>query len=475
MEFWSSSQSQSRQGRVGDDAGNGTEVAAQSRSRGMTEPKEREQGTSPVEEPEADDGGGREDERLGRGERVARGAALTNRDRQLVGYLAIARYLSTTQVRRLVYPGRTVQPCRRRLLRLAGLWKRSDSKPTKRGVHENFDPAYLRRRECRTFGGELVEVWALTEAGYLLAEQVLRAPQRTPRTDVGTEFLEHAVALNELLVGLVDPAARACSSCTRRGLRWRARGKGVYRLVCACGHEGAQTLPLAEELPFRWMTSESARLPWSEYDRRSGKAADRVISPDGVLELHGRRYFLECEMGTHSIVGGEGKPGATMAKVVRYERFIHGLADTAGSTTFYTRAFPDGLPAELLFLVPSEARRDHVRAALAGWGKEARRHLDVRALTFDEAPRQLLDGDAPITAGAGAASETTLRVTVTPAEVRALERFFGGVIAPLKRARAAARARRTAVPEYPAEANTVGELVRRLAAAISGTHREGTP
>src|SRR5690242_17676374 len=109
-------------------------------------------------------------------EKVERGAALTDRDKQLVAYLGIARYLSSQQLHRLAFPGRTLPPCRRRLLRLAGLWKSSRRRPTKAGVQENFSPAYLRRREYRTFAGALVEVWALTEAGYLLAEQVLGGP-----------------------------------------------------------------------------------------------------------------------------------------------------------------------------------------------------------------------------------------------------------------------------------------------------------
>jgi hypothetical protein len=138
---------------------------------------------------------------------------LTERDRQMVAYLAVAQYLTSRQLQRLAYPGRGVETCQNRLRRLAGLWKTSGARKTKVGVQENFKPAYLRRREFRTFAGEIVEVWALTDAGYLLAEQVLRAAPHVPRADVNAEFLKHAVALNDVLVGLVEPAAKPCSIC----------------------------------------------------------------------------------------------------------------------------------------------------------------------------------------------------------------------------------------------------------------------
>src|SRR5687768_16690388 len=71
-------------------------------------------------------------------EAVTRGAVLTERDKRLLGSVAIARYLSTEQIHRLIFPGRSLPPCRRRLLRLAGEWKSTNKKPTRAGVHENF-------------------------------------------------------------------------------------------------------------------------------------------------------------------------------------------------------------------------------------------------------------------------------------------------------------------------------------------------
>src|SRR4051794_28931247 len=195
-------------------------------------------------------------------DRILRGAVLTDRDKQLAGYLGIARYLSTKQVAQLVSPGRELRHCRRRLLRLAGLWKRSNRHGTAQGTNENFDPPYLRRREFRTFEGGLIEVWALTDAGYLLAESVLKRELKVPRSDVSAEFLEHSVTLSDLFVQMVDPASAPCATCGRAGLEWvpgRAR-KGAdrhlaraelehYVLLCrGCGQTATLMAPRAEEL-----------------------------------------------------------------------------------------------------------------------------------------------------------------------------------------------------------------------------------
>ena len=58
------------------------------------------------------------------------GAELTVRDKQLIGYLATARYLSTEQLQALGFPARAKELCRKRLLRLAGRW--GSSRPGRR-------------------------------------------------------------------------------------------------------------------------------------------------------------------------------------------------------------------------------------------------------------------------------------------------------------------------------------------------------
>src|SRR5260370_31223239 len=71
----------------------------------------------------------------------ARGPRLTTRDRQLLGVLATARYLSSEQIHRLFFPGRTEAAWRGRLFLLGGLGKQR--KPL----------AYVRRLRFRSFEG----------------------------------------------------------------------------------------------------------------------------------------------------------------------------------------------------------------------------------------------------------------------------------------------------------------------------------
>lgn len=233
--------------------------------------------------------------------RVDRGAPrLSARDRQVVSAVAIARYLTTEQVHRLLFQGRDESASRKRLMALAGLGRRS------------FTPPYLRRLTYRTHSGSVVVCWALTDAGHALAREVLGRDHRFAGRDVGAAFLEHAATLSDLFVELA--------------LAHLTQGD---RLA---------------ELPFRWAPIDTVRLPWAQYDAHARKTRDRLLVPDAVLELptERRRIFIECEMGTHSIVAAsDAKAGATLAKAERWEEFFTGHADLGRRATFYEAAYPD--------------------------------------------------------------------------------------------------------------------------------------
>ena len=193
----------------------------------------------------------------------------TDRDRQLIGILGIVRYLSTEQLCRLFYAGRNPHNMRKRLRWFAGEGALA------------FKPAYLRRLFYRTYEGHRCEMWTLTSAGYSLASTVLGAIIKVPRHDVGAAFREHAIALNELVVALV------------------IRPGGGY--------------PRAKQTEFRWMAFDTVRLPWRDHLRHGSRSPDRLVLPDAVLEISRaqRRYFLECEMGTHPILGdADPRPGS---------------------------------------------------------------------------------------------------------------------------------------------------------------------
>ncbi len=104
-------------------------------------------------------------------------ARLTDRDRQLAGLLAVARYLSTEQLSKLLYAGRNIDNMRRRFLRLAGEGPRG------------FKPAYLRPLFYRTYEGHHLDMWTLTNTGYAVAEIVLGTGIRIPRHDSAPLFV----------------------------------------------------------------------------------------------------------------------------------------------------------------------------------------------------------------------------------------------------------------------------------------------
>jgi hypothetical protein len=347
----------------------------------------------------------------------------------------------------------------------------------------NFVPPYLRRNEFRTFNGELVEVWSLLDQGYLVAELVTGRVVEVPKSEVGADFLEHSVTLSDLFVALLDPAAGECPTCGRKELGWfsaaqlvrdrkvdasalRRVDKENFVLACASKSEGSCTFykeatpPRAENLPFRWVTSDAARLPWTEYDRRSGKALDRLILPDAIVEVAGQRLFLECEMGTHSIVGGDGKHGATIAKAQRYWKFLTAKAGHGhDSKTFYASQFGDDLAPVVLFLVRTEGRRENIQRALERWQAAAGvKDTGIRAITFEAARRFIL--------GKTTTACTSTSSALSHDDLDRLRRFYASVIVPIKEARATARADRKPLPAYPECAEEVGNLLTRLSGSV---------
>ena len=159
------------------------------------------------EEVEKQASGPRESER--------RPVALTPRDRELFVHLAIARYLSLEQISKLVFPGKNDSIARRRLSRLVS------------GKYQ-----YVRRLPFRTKAGGSAVAWSLKPLGYMAAHNLFDASPEQPTHDPsGAEFLEHDVWLDELYVALAAAAKHKKFSFDR----W----------------------------PFRWLPSDSARLPWT--------------------------------------------------------------------------------------------------------------------------------------------------------------------------------------------------------------------
>ena len=122
--------------------------------------------------------------------RAGRNRQLTERDRELFGFLAVCRYLTREQIERLMFPGRSKARSSTRLRQLAS--SMGDQAAVVRG-----DLGYASAEGWTT-------VWALTTEGFDIGSQLLNLKlARTPKHDVSPWFLKHEVMLNEVFLGLV--------------------------------------------------------------------------------------------------------------------------------------------------------------------------------------------------------------------------------------------------------------------------------
>jgi protein involved in plasmid replication-relaxation len=274
-----------------------------------------------------------------------KGAVLTERDRQLIAYLGIARYASRPQLQRIVADGRHSSILFRRLRKLSTRGDRPG------------DDAYLRRLEYRRPAGTAVPVWALSSFGRATAEADVPYLRPPAAQDVAYQFLEHTLLLNEVLVGLV--------------LALRP----------------SPDAPLAQ-LQFRWLSEGDEELGFQALQRHTNLLVNAVLKPDAILEVpgHRRRLFIEAETGAHSITtANPAVHGAVLQKLQRYTQYFTALAGD-GPATWYARAFEDGFFPVLVFLVHSADRRKRVeKAVAAAIGSQREGRFRVRVLTFGEA------------------------------------------------------------------------------------------
>jgi len=377
-------------------------------------------------------------------EEPLRSYPLQDRDRQLLTALAMCRCLSTEQVRRLCFSGRTETPAHKRLRQLAGIGKYGFPEPlVERTVHQ-------------TYAGELVTVWTPTALGYVVAANIVETITRPPRgAQIRPQLIEHALLLNELFVGLAEsPLKKAlgtrASEIPRR--RHRSSADGLYLN--------------ARALPFKWIACDSVRLPWKEY--RDGDPIDRIIHPDAVLELPTlrRRLFLEAETGSHTIVPrGYHKPGSTLNKAERYELFICELADLDLKISFYAQRYSDGFTPEVLFLVPNAGRAESVNRALTEWSAQRPSRWKLpRALTLADAVREILTALGQWSSELDAAPNRNVAsgALLTARDIKLLTNFYNDAVGTLKSVRATARGRNETPPPYPAASDEVRRLLEQL-------------
>jgi hypothetical protein len=374
---------------------------------------------------------------LGDGGRALAGGAarLTDRDKDLLGLFALARYLTAKQVHRLAFAGKNMSVVHRRLAKLS------------REV--DGQPAFLRQRTFKDYDGNPVVVWAPTPHAMPAALARGALLPDLPRHDVGADFLGHLVQLNELLVELWSTGVAAG--------RW----------------------PKAAHPHFRWTPSDCVRLSWGEWEIRQGRRQQRVIRPDAVLEVptKARRYFLECEMGTNNISPGVANtPDATVNKSERYHTFLTGMGGSDARRTHHAIQYPDGFSPEVLFLVLNEGRAASVNAALATWRAALRQGStsSIRALTFEQAVdefRTLVGNAVAEPPAVPATSGPNWTPPFRQSQARALARFARQATKNLQTVRRQIRAlpedvrkrHGLAEPQYPDDLEKVYTLVERLA------------
>lgn len=297
------------------------------------------------------------------------------------------------------------------------------------------DPPMLRPLGFRAFDGEPQQLWALTTAGYAVAGAELGRPLRVPRMDIGAAFAEHFVLLTDLFVELVRP--------------YLLSGVGLG------------------ELPFLWDVMEQLELPWRD-GGPSGPERMRVVRPDAVLEIPTgcRRYFVECETGSQTLLPrSPEKHQATLRKLERYDDYVCGLADVQAGLSHYQVSHPDGWPCEVLFLVPSEARRASTASVLATFrsGRNGKCVL-AQALTLPEAAaclRKLLPPPPARSHGFRADTRPALSPFYGELDHRAVKEFVLEMNAALNQANAALRRRHLPpVREPPSSAGMLAFLKR---------------
>lgn len=285
-----------------------------------------------------------------------KGMVLTERDRALLGYLGVARFLTAAQAHRLLAPGHDKAVTSRRLARLCEL-----------GPNPG-DGAFLRRLQYQRANALPFPVWTLTPHGRAVAEPVAPGPVAAVQAGVTMAFIERILALNEMLIALVLAARRS------------------------------EATPLAG-LPFRWRVPEEP-LRFQVYDRVQLGVRPAILRPAAILELPAarRRVFLEPELGTASLAPTDPRQGHVKRRLERYSTYFLSFADRDMKRTWYGAAFPDGFAPEVLVLARTEARRAKVEAYLRqNLGHEDSRYR-LRTLTMAGACAALTPAVAPATA-----------------------------------------------------------------------------
>ena len=343
------------------------------------------------------------------------GTVLTERDRRLLGYFALARHLTAEQVHLLLGPAQSDERTYKQLRRLCQPASGEDGTPL------------LRRQEVAPRKGTALGFWRLTDRGWAEAAKELPFAVSRPHTTPGQQHLLHQMQLNQVLVDLTSQL-------------------------------GGSNVPAVATLPFRWVPEAPAALSF-KLQNRHGLYNRAAVKPDALVEVPtgGRRFFLEAETGSQSITTGQHDrvhSGSIKQKLLRYAAFFTGVETENLQTTWYKQAFSDELFPELLFVVHSRERKERV-----AWIVSRRvaklpepRPFAVRVLALDEAAAAI----AAITAAKPIARKRLVTVPEASAfairdQVNDLVLSFNRVLELVHAHNKAPKAEKIALPPLPTE------------------------
>jgi hypothetical protein len=345
------------------------------------------------------------------------GVVLSERDRQALAYLALARYLTAPQLHSLMAEYGRARAVARRLRRFESAQ----------------GGAPLVRRVPREGAGETM--WGLTPAGWEIGAGGVPYAVPVPAKVLAPATVRHQELVNEVLIGLLRSLERTGTA-----------------------------IP---SLPFRWIAESEEGLPFQVHDRQ-GVLRTSLVYPDALVEVPGARarYFLEVESGARHVgitTGSVRNSEALVRKLDRYVLYFTGFAEAASSLTWYGKRFPDRLAPEVVVIVHSVARREAVRLALGRWMAKVERVFRVRVITLADAGGVL----ASLIAGSRAArSDKHFTVSERSAlaireRVNTLFRLVNDHRDAIERYNQAAPGERIAMPSLPTKAiDELRELIR---------------
>jgi hypothetical protein len=153
---------------------------------------------------------------------------------------------------------------------------------------------------------------------------------------VGQSFLKHEVMLNEVFLGLVTQDGKTPAKVPRG---------------------------------FRWILGEYLDLRFNEVAADARGIESRRLQPDAVLEdpTRERRTSSNTRPAVRpsAMRSSPPRPWPSSIDTAPSSERQQATCSRASARRSYTRGFKDGWPREVLFVTPSEARRDTIAGVIA--------------------------------------------------------------------------------------------------------------